>query len=659
MQNMVLFLKMLPLLILLLIVPVACRDGTQNTDSSSSAITASGEARSTPGALAESGGDPTPEPTATPTAAPTPTKPPPKELVVCMAAPPRDLYLYGDNRLAATAVRHAIYENLYTTLSYGYQARALQTLPDLTAGDAVINAVTVNAGERVVNAAGRVVDLAEGVTVVNTEGQEVVFEGDPISMQQMVVEFTFKPLVWSDGTPVTAADSVYSFEVAASPDTPSGKAAIARTADYEATGDLSVRWTGIPGYLDAAYFTNVWSPLPRHQLATLSPAELVQSTEASRTPLSSGPFVVESWPADGDMVLVRNPHYYRAEEGLPYVDQVTIKFMADVTDLFPALLSASCDIVTQDVFDAVDGTFVPSQVETETDNALISHVQTRTIFEHIDFGIDSIDNYAVTRPDWFEDVRVRQAIIMCTDRQQMVDEIVYGQSEIMHTYVPRVHPLYPPDLREWPYDPARANALLDEVGFLDGDGDGVREEPEKDRPFRVVLGTEGGVEMRQRIVEMFAEDMATCGIDVEVFLSSPTEWYADGPDGPLFGRRFDLGEFAWSIGPQPACYFWLSSNISGPRKDGFGGWGNVNVTGWSNEAFDAACRVARDALPGLPEYEEHHQEALRIFAEEVPIIPLFLHIKVAATRPDLLNFKPDPSQLSELWNLYELDVPRE
>jgi ABC-type transport system substrate-binding protein len=134
------------------------------------------------------------------------------------------------------------------------------------------------------------------------------------------------------------------------------------------------------------------------------------------------------------------------------------------------------------------------------------------------------------------------------------------------------------------------------------------------------------------------------------------EWFADGTVGPLFGREFDLGEFAWRVGARPSCHLWLTANISGPEFLGFGGWRGVNVTGWSHEAFDTACNTALNTLPDAEGYVENQQEAVRIFMTELPAIPLFAHAKTAAASPLILNFHLDPSQPSELWNIAELDL---
>lgn len=591
-------------------------------------------------------------------ATPTPPEPEPKELVVCQAAEPDSLYLYSSNMLDGQNVRHAIYEPLYTNLSYDYQAVGLEKLPSLVDGDARIQPVEVQAGSTVMDAEGNVVTLEAGVVVVAADGELVPFDGTPLLMNQMQAEFAFKPLVWSDGTAVSADDSVFSFEVNADTENPFGPVQnvdlLERTAAYEATGPLSVRWTGLPGYVDPTYFLNVWQPLPRHQLGDFSAAELLEAEETVRRPLSTGPFVVTAWQPGQFIRVARNPHYYRSVEGLPHLDAVTYRFVPGGSQIVANLISGQCDIATQSGLSLGQAPFL---LEAEQNGLVIPHFQSSAVFEHIDFGINSYGDYGDGngRPDWFEDVRVRQAIMLCTDRQRMVDEVLFGVGEIVHAYVPTVHPLYPDDLRIWPYDPAAANVLLDEVGFVDYDGDGVREAGDG-TPFAISYLSTSGAEMRPQIGRLFAENMRNCGLEVTEGYLPASEYFADGPDGPVFSRRFDLAEFAWLTAAQPPCTLWLSENITGPEAEGFGGWGNVNNTGWSHPQFDEPCQLALAALPGTSEYSAAHQNALRLFAEELPILPLFMRVKVSAARPEVQNFSLDPTENSELWNLFEIDL---
>ncbi len=588
---------------------------------------------------------------------PAPPEPEPKELVVCQAAEPDSLFLYSTRMLDKENIHHAIYENLVTQRDYGYQAQGIEKLPSLEDGDAVLQTVTVQAGDTVLSADDEVITLAEGVEVVNAAGERVTFDGTPLEMQQLVVDFTLKPMVWSDSTPVSAADSVFSFEVNRTVEVPFTTVdtfRTARTAGYEATGDLSLRWTGLPGWLDQTYFLNVWTPLPEHQLGKYDVDLLPELPEGARRPLSSGPFVVVVWEPGQHISLAPNPHYYRLEEGLPKVDGIEFKFVY-ANPVYSQLLSGACDIAPQS---KVDAGALPFITEAEADGMWQKQVQPGTIFEHLAFGVDSFGSYGDGngRPDWFQDVRVRQALALCTDRQSLMEQTMYGQSEVWNAYASPDHPLRPADAAAWPYDVAAANALLDEVGYLDSDGDGVREDPATGTPFAIDLITSLGAELRPQIASLLAGNWLDCGVQVNEVGLPGSELFADGPEAPLFGRQFDVALFAWVSGTEPPCQNWTSNNIFGLDTIPFSQRGNLNVTGWSNEAFDAACQQAQQAFWGSPEYVAAHQEAWRIFAEELPSLPLFPRVKLAVARPEVLNFDVDATQNSELWNLFEIDL---
>lgn len=585
-----------------------------------------------------------------------------KSLTICMTQEPNTLYPYGGNMLAATAVRAALFEKEITTFQYDWQPRGIEKLPYLHDGDAALDQVEVKAGDLVLDSSGSPTILAAGVEVITSAGEKEIFDGSPLMMDQLTANFTLKERTWADGQPVTAVDSLFSFTLNADPDTPASKFLTDRTQSYKITGRLRLRWTGLPGFMDATYFTNVWPPLPQHAWGHFSAAELLNAKEANRLPIGDGPFKIDAWNPGEQIVLSRNEYYYRRDEGFPLLDTVTIKFIADTNQLVAQLISGLCDIVTQDGLDASQSHFL---IEAETNDLLVTYFQTGTVFEHIDFGINSYGDYGddLGRPDWFEDRRVRQAMTLCTDRQGMVDHILFGRSEVVHTFVPRMHPLYPETgITQLPYDVEAANALLDDAGYLDNDGDGIREYPGgkngvfQGTPFRITLGTTTGNEMRHQITQIFKENMRACGIDITLYYVPASEWFADGPDGPLFGRRYDLGEFAWISGPQPACHLYLTSNITGPASEGFGGWGNTNNTGWSNQKYDAACFQALGSLPGTPEYEAAHRTALQIFSEEVPVIPIFLRLIVAAARPEVKGLSVDPTGGTELINIYQFDI---
>ena len=472
----------------------------------------------------------------------------------------------------------------------------------------------------------------------------------------------FSHLYGPTAVPVTAVDSVFSYEVAADADTPGAKFTLERTASYVATADLSVRWTGLPGFVDPEYFLNVWTPLPEHQLGDLTAAELLQNEAVGRFPLSHGPFVISEWH-DGGLILEQNPFYYRRDEGYPRISRINLNYGLNEEEILNEIVAGNYHLLMNASIDQI-----PFLFAIEEDGLVDPIIETTQIFEHIAFGIDSWEDYGDGkrngRPDWFADSRVRQAMIQCLDRQGLIDEMLYGQSRVMPAYVPEIHPLFPADAQIWAADLTAGNALLDEVGLIDTDGDGIRELVEVDvnntivatTTMSITLGTDSESDFRLRLNNLITADLRECGILVNTYSVPANDWFADGPFSPLFGRRFDLATFAWRTNIRPPCGLYLTRNITGPEEQGFGGWLNVNATGWGDEAYDAACTAALDAQPGMPEYTQGHQEALRIFTQELPMIPLFPYIQLAVAAPQLDNIQPDPTQPSVMWNVYAWDL---
>ena len=585
-----------------------------------------------------------------------------KDLVVCLGEEPESLYRHGRLSRAELAVLQAVYENDLTHLSYEYQAHGLEKLPDLADGDAWISEVAVGEGDRVVNADGNVVVLVPGEIVQLVDGETAVFDGNPLTMRQISAEFTLKPRFWADGEPVTAADSVYSYELAGQTGTLSIRDKVLRTAGYEAVGDLSVRWTGLPGNRDPLYVTNFWSPLPQHAWGDHDPAGLPTSEMAARFPLGDGPFQIASWEAGQFIRLEPNPYYYRIDEGFPNLDSVTFRFVPDADQLAAFLLNGECHIATQDALHSNQIDFLN---EAEAVGLLTASFAPGTVYEALNFGVDSWNGYGDGRgrPDWFEDARVRQAITLCIDRQEMMREFMNGRSQVMHSYLPEAHPLYPENLSEWPYDVAAANKLLDAAGYRDANGDGYRQDPRTGEIFRFTITTTDLYQLNRQIVNHVSEDLRQCGLVVDTEILSSENWYAGGENSALFGRRYDLGHLALPIRQEPLCDLFVSWEITGPEDtiypgtgQPYAGWGGRNSTGgWDND-YDDGCETAVVAWPDSPEYRQSHIRAQTIFAQNLPMIPLFPRLKFAAARPEVVGFQIDTTQESELWNLYALDM---
>lgn len=601
----------------------------------------------------------------TPTPEPTPEVP--RTLVICQGQEPETLYIYSGSTLAARNVQAAIYDGPIDSRTFAYQPVILPKLPSLTDGDAVIETVTVETGDLVVDDNGDPFMLEVGVLVrpAGCYGSDcaVEFDGNPLEMEQMVVTFRLQAgILWSDGEPLTAHDSVYSFEVLKDLDTPANKYTVERTASYEALDDHTTVWTGLPGYRDPQYMVNFWSPLPEHVWGEFTPLELIEAEESSRMPLSWGPYVIEEWVAGDHITLSKNGHYWRAGEGWPKFDTLIFRFVGQNSNAnVAAILAGECDVVDRTAgLDDQSGMLLELQAIDKVNAAFVTGNGWGTTWEHADLGINPSDNY--NRVDFLEDVRMRQAIAYCMDRQAIVDKLLFGQSAVPSTYLPSEHPLFNPDVTQYDLDVEAGIALLEEMGWIDDDGD-----PETPRLARDVEGVRDGTLLEfnyavqaqlpdqpltqaQRAAQMLQASLVQCGIKVNLEYWDRSEYLVESADAPIFGRRFDVGQFAWLTGVAPRCDLYLSSEVPSAEND----WSGQNVSGFTNEEYDAACSAALQLLPGQPEYEQYHLEVQRIFAAQLPVVPLYLRLRVAASRPDLQGFFVDPTE-SEMWNIEEFD----
>lgn len=598
---------------------------------------------------------PGPSPTAvSPTS--TPTLLPPKELTICQAEEPNTLFIYGSPSRAARNVLEAIYDGPIDTRGYQFQPVILTKVPSLADGDAALRTVQVEEGEQVVDVNGLPVDLLPGVTIANAAGEPVTFESGAVTMAQMVVTFTLRPdVTWADGQPLTADDSRYSFELAGEFDNPTLRRLLDRTYSYEAVDAHTVVWTGTPGYRDPLYPLSFYSPLPRHVWGGSDAERLLSAEVAHRKPLGWGPFVVEEWVAGEEIRLVRNIHYFRAAEGLPYLDRVIFRFVPDLGQALDLLKIGECDVISQDLIEESD----PAPLLEAADAGIVAlQVTPSSEWEHIDFSMGAAP--WISRPRFFGDVRVRQAVARCVDRERIAGEVFpYGGANVVHSYVPSDHPLYAENqLYRWDYDPLAGMSLLEEVGWRDENRDGIREAhgvpAVSDRtPFSVTLLTTSGYPAREQAAQILSENLAACGIGVVVKSISDEEFFADGPDGLVFGRQFDMALFSWMNGLDAPCELYMSSQIPGPEN----WWATSNNPGYTSDDYDAACLTALNALPGMAAFDSFHREAQRVLSYDLPILPLYSVPKLVAVRPGVSGVLLDPSQYLELWNIEAFDRP--
>jgi peptide/nickel transport system substrate-binding protein len=596
-----------------------------------------------------------PPASSTPTPVPTqaPTIPVPSQLTICLGQEPASLFPLDNPSSAARSVLAAVYDGPIDSNVYQYQAVILERLPSIENGDAQLFAQEVHVGDEVVDASDTPVTLGLGMKIrpagCASEACAITYDGSStIKMDQMQVTFNILPgITWSDGQPLSADDSVYAYQVAVDSASTGSRYLVDRTKSYEAADASTVQWWGKPGFVDPTYFTNFWSPLPQHAWSQIPVEELSSAEESSRKPLGWGAFTIQEWVEGSSITLVRNTRYFRSEQGLPRLDILTYRFVTDANTAISDLLAGKCDILDPSL--RLDGQagLLRTMAEQNQAQAMFTSVP---VMEGLALGIQG----SAGGSSYFEDVRVRQGLAYCLDRQQVVDTVLLGLSSVPASTLPPSHPMYDPKSSAYTFNITAGSQLLEQAGWKDADNDastprraqGIEGIP-NGTPFEVSYITTNAIQ-RQQVSAILAASLAQCGVKVNVEYVDATTLYAAGPDGVLFGRKFELAEFAMgSTGIETPCDWYTSAQI----PEAANAWVGTNLSGYSNPAFDAACQATRNSLPGDPAHSAAYAQVQSIFASELPIIPLYWRVQSAAARPEVCGFTLDPTASSSLWNI--------
>ena len=603
---------------------------------------------------------------------PTPTLQPPKTLIVCLATEPENLYLYGDSSRAKWSVLEALYDGPIDTKNYQASPVLIRQIPSEDNGGVKLQAAGVSEGDPVADVMGNVVALKKGVRVFpagcTSAGCAVTWDGEtPLELSQMVVQFNLiEGVTWSDGEPLTAKDSVYSYTISADPATKVSKTNLERTQTYKALDNSTVEWVGLPGYLTlnpAAFF---WIPLPQHQLNTLTAEQLISDPLTTQSPLGWGAYKIDEWVKGDHIRLVKNPRYFRAAEGLPYFDVLVYRFIPTTPEAdLSMVITGECDIMDP-------GTGLEAQMvsirKLEEQGKVKSYFGMGPEWEGLNLGVrpasyDDVYNPYEDRQDYFGDVRVRQAIAYCVDREKIQEYVTLSQSDIPRTYLPPNHPYAASISSTYAHDPVLGGQLLEEAGWLDTDGDPATprvavdvENVFSDTELRLnYYATES--DLHAQVRKIIVDSLGECGIGVTTNYLPVDEMYVSGPQGAIFGRSFDLAELAWSTGRVPPCFLFTSTEIPSERNKWLGTqFGGVNITGWANDDYDLACEQALSA--GLDEelLRSTNQRMQEILMEELPVLPLFFHVKAMVSRPDLCGLDLDVTARSALRDIERLTL---
>ncbi len=429
----------------------------------------------------------------------------------------------------------------------------------------------------------------------------------------------FDGITFSDGTPYNAETAKWNLEFYAnSPSLADWYAETWDLQDITVVDDLTLSYTtGDPIVNSPDYDWQWWVQLSPSVWADVPEEDLY--TFEFYPPIGTGPYVISEFVPGSYIVFDARDDYYR---GKPPIDRVVFMLYANADAIVNALISGEIDLTTPlmppESYDilASDPNIT---VEEKVPYAGILHWLVFNLYE------GGIKNPAV------DDPAVREAVDYAINKQQIVDVALLGHGALLPTgWVGRTDIELNPELEVTPYDPAIANQILDEAGYLDTDNDGVRETPDG-QPLSLRLLYELEFAPALTISNLISDWLRAVGIDVIIEAQESGTWISV----VLSDHDFDMAINSDTHDIDAASMdFWFScwSAESGANA--------LNYPGYCSEEMDAL--VSEYWFNPDPEARwEPMYQAQKIFADDRPLITLAGQNQIQAYRNDRFELPMD------------------
>lgn len=481
-------------------------------------------------------------------------------------------------------------------------------------------------------------------------------------------------LTWSDGVPVTADDIIFVYESVCHPDYDG----VRYDSDYENVvgvveyhegkadtisgikkiDDKTVEVTFKEFSLGVLWGAGLtYNAEPAHYLKDIPLKELNSHERVRKTPLSCGPFVINSM-VEGDIIeYVPNPYWCRNK---PSVDKLIVKRIAP-TSTVEAVKSGEVDVMDfrNDVYDQFveigsDGRAVKDEngkIKMKVDNMdIVTSIE--RYYSYLAFKLgkwDAEKEECVPFADGgkFKDKALRQALGYAMDNDGINEIYYHGLRVTANSLITPYHPsFYDENMEGYSYNPEKAKKLLDEAGYKDVDGDGFRETPDG-KPLKINYLSMSGSDVAEPIANYYIQNWKDVGLNVALNDGRLIEFNAFYDKIKKDDPSVEMYSAAWGVGsnPDPSGLYSKIAQFNFPR------WVNEKNEDLlkqiaSEQAFDDAFRVKV--------YKEWNQNLL----DEAPVVPTAYRLRLRAVNKRVKNWD-DRSVTDWDWNMLGLisDTP--
>jgi len=389
-----------------------------------------------------------------------------------------------------------------------------------------------------------------------------------ISDDKLTYTFKIKEgIKWQDGVPFTADDIVFSFKTIMNPkvDAPQLRSYYQEIKEVVALDDHTVRFTYARPYFLALEFCGGIPIVPRHIFEKGD----FNTNPAGRAPVGTGPFRFVKWTTGREIVLEKNNDYWGMK---PYLNKIVFRIINDPSVALQVLKRQELDVAS----------LTPIQWERQTGSPDFEKNFDKFSYYTPNY---SYIGWNSTRP-FFSDKRVRKAMTHLVNRELILENIMFNLGAVVTNPFYINSPEYDKDIKPIPYDPEAARKLLDEAGWTDHDGDGVRDKDGVKFAFEFLIP--GGSETGEKIATILKEELDKIGIVMDI---RKTEWAVFTQR--LNERNFDAVTLAWSMGVESDPYqIWSSTQAeSGSNFVGFKNAEADKLIEQARQEFDRKKRI--------------------------------------------------------------------
>jgi peptide/nickel transport system substrate-binding protein len=437
---------------------------------------------------------------------------------------------------------------------------------------------------------------------------------DTVRVHPDTLELTWhlrRDIRWHDGPPTTAEDVRFTLERMHDERTafPNYQRIVRYSPHAEVVDPYTVRMRLQPhaDFMDIWYQTVI---MPRHILGDVAPDQLLQHP-FQHQPVGNGPFRFVRREPGQEWIFEANPDFPAALGGRPYLDRVVWRNIPEMTTLLTELLTGRVDMYIQPN---------PNQAD---------QIRSAAGVRLVDYPSRQWNYFAFnTRRPQFRDARVRRAIAMSIDRQQIVDALVYGFGEPGRgTVVPGTWMFDATrEQTELPYDTAAARRLLAEAGWTQG-RDGLMRNAQGEQ-LRFTPITNFGNDLRRDILQMIEAQLRPLGITVTPRLIEWTTFIQTLQDPR---RNFDALVGGWvDYFQKDDTNILHSRNVDGPYQ--YVGYSNPRV----DQLLDALI-LEMDRDRARPMWQEYQ----RLVVQDAAYVPLYYPRRLAGLRDRVRDSQHD------------------